>query len=138
MITPRTASQRYLWRFAPAMIVYVVLLFAVTAWLKAPHAPAGPLLYAGAAAPALPLVVVIWSMGRYLVEETDEYQRARRIQSILWGTGATLAIATVWGFLESFAGFPHLPAYYVFIVFCAALGVAQGVSKLFELLGERR
>ena len=131
------ASRRYLWRFTPAMIAYVILILSVTAWLKGPHPPSGGLLYAAAVAPALPLLVVIWAMGRYLVEETDEYLRARQVQSILWGAGVMLAVATVWGFLESVGGVPHAPAYYAFIVFCVAMGVAQCSRKLADRLAER-
>ena len=130
------AGRRYLQRFTPAMVACVVAILGVTWWVR--HAPpTGPLLYAAAVLPALPLLVVIWAMGRYLVEETDEYLRARQVQSILWGAGVTLAIATVWGFLESYADVPHAPAYYAFIVFCAAMGVAQCAAKLADRLGER-
>ena len=130
------AGRKYLQRFAPAMTAYVVAMLGVTWWVK--HAPPdGPLLYVAAVLPALPLLVVIWAMGRYLVEETDEYQRARRVQSILWGAGVTLAIATVWGFLESFTTVPHVPAYYAFIVFCLAMGLAQITAKVADRLAER-
>ncbi len=130
------AGCRYLKRFAPAMAAYVAAILGVTWWVK--HAPpTGPLLYLAALLPALPLLVVIWAMGRYLVEETDEYLRARQVQSILWGAGITLAIATVWGFLESYANAPHAPAYYAFIVFCAAMGMAQCAAKVADRRAER-
>ena len=130
------AGRQYLRRFAPAMAAYVAAILGVTWWVS--HAPpTGPLLYGAAVLPALPLLAVIWAMGRYLVEETDEYQRARQVQSILWGAGITLAIATVWGFLESYANVPHAPAYYAFIVFCVAMGLAQGAAKVAERLSER-
>jgi cobalamin synthase len=123
-------------RFTPAMAAYVVLILGVSAWMK--HAPpTGPLLYAAAVLPALPLLAVIWAMGRYLIEETDEYQRAVQVQSVLWGTGATLAVSTVWGFLETYTKVPHLPAWYAFPVFCAAMGVAQCGRQLADRLGAR-
>lgn len=137
---PRTsvAGRRYLLRFAPAMTAYVVLILAVSFAMRPPHPPTGLLLYAAAVAPALPLLVVIWAMGRYLVEETDEYQRARQVQDILWGAGIMLALATVWGFLETYAGAPHAPAYFAFIVFCAAMGVAQCARKVADRLSPER
>ena len=74
-LTP--AGRRYLMRFTPAMIAYVVVLFTVVWALKPAHAPTGPVVYALAVLPALPILAVIWAMGRFIVEETDEYLRAR-------------------------------------------------------------
>lgn len=131
------AGRRYMRRFAPAMASYVVLILGVSFWLK--HAPpAAPLLYLAAILPALPLLVVIWAIGRYLVEEADEYQRALHVQSVLWGAGVTLALATVWGFLEMYARAPHVPAYWGFTLFCAAWGLAQCSRQLADHLAARR
>ena len=131
------AGRRYLMRFTPAMVAYVVVLFAVVWALKPPHAPSGALLYVLAVLPALPVLAVIWAMGRFIVEETDEYLRARQIEAILWATGLTLAACTVWGFLESYAPVPHFPAYFAFILFCACLGLAQCGRKVADRRAER-
>jgi hypothetical protein len=124
------AGRRYMVRFTLAMIGYAVVLFGVTFWVRGAAAPTGALLYAAAAAPAVPLLGLIWAMGRYLVEETDEYLRARLVEAILWATGVTLAATTVWGFLESYARAPHAPAYGVFILFCGVLGLVQCARRL--------
>ena len=76
-------------------------------------------------------------MGRYLVEETDEYLRARQVEAVLWASGLTLAATTVWGFLEAAGAAPHAPAYDAFIVFCVCLGLVQGARRLVDALGER-
>ena len=118
------AMSRYLARFMPTMALYIVVLltcvFAIDAWK-----PAGPLLWLLAVAPALPMIGIIVVMGLYLVEETDEFQRSMLVQSLLWGIGITLAIASIWGFLENTNLVPHLPSFLWFPVFCGAFGLAQ-------------
>ena len=118
------AMSRYLGRFMPTMAGYVVVLlacvFAIDAWR-----PTGPLLWALAIAPALPMIGIIVVMGLYLVEETDEFQRTILVQSLLWGIGITLAVASVWGFLENEHLVPHLPSFLWFPFFCGAMGLAQ-------------
>jgi hypothetical protein len=118
------AHRAYTIRLSVSMTIYVVVLFAVVRIFVA-HPPQGPLRYGLAVLPALPIIGAIWAMGRYLVEEQDEYQRARIIRAMLIGLGVTLVLATAWGFVESFAGGPQIPMYYVFIVFCAAMGLAR-------------
>jgi hypothetical protein len=118
------AAKRYLVRFFPAMGAYVAVLFA-SIWMIKTWAPQGALLWGLAIAPALPIIAVIAIMGLYLVEETDEFVRAKLVQAMLWGIGVTLAGCTAWGFLESADLVAHLPLYLVFPVFCGAMGLAQ-------------
>ena len=128
------AARRYLWRFLPAMAVYSAAVLGVSAWLGGSAPPRGLLLYAAAVAPAVPLLAAIWAIGRFLVELEDEYQRALLIEAVLWATGLTLAITTVWGFLQVYADAPAPPLFFVFILFCAALGVAQIARQIRERL----
>lgn len=121
---PSTAARRYLRRFFPAMTAYVVVLFA-SLWFIENHNPKGPLLWLLGVAPAIPVMGVIAAMGLYLVEETDEFQRAILVQSMLWGIGITLSLSTAWGFLENVGALPHFPLYLIFAVFCGAFGLAQ-------------
>jgi hypothetical protein len=110
---------------------YVVLLFAVVWWFQT-NAPRGAVKYVAAVLPALPLLAVIWALGMYLVDETDEYIRMRTVRACLIATGLVLAAATAWGFLEQFEAVPHLPLYYVFVVWCAFFGLAQVVNRLLD------
>lgn len=118
------AIRAYMARFTVSMVLYMVVLFGVV-WVFNTHPPQGPASYLLAALPGLPIVGVIWSIGRYLLEEQDEYQKVRAVRSILGGIAVTLALTTVWGFIENFAGGPQIPMYYVFVVFCAAMGVIR-------------
>ena len=118
------AARRYMKRFIPSMLLYVVVL-AGSLVAIGQFRPQGPLLWALAIAPALPILAVIVVMGLFLVEETDELPRLVMAQSMLWGIGITLAVATVWGFLENADLVPHLSSFLMFPLFCGAMGIAQ-------------
>lgn len=118
------ASRRYIRRFIAAMTAYVLLLVAVIWLLQSAAAPSAPLRYLLAVLPALPILAVVWALGRLLIEETDEVLRARVIQQLLWGSAFALSVSTVWGFLEQLGGAPHVPAYWVFPVFCLGMVIA--------------
>ncbi len=122
------AVRRYVRRFIPLMIAYVLVLLAVVHVMNTAP-PEGPLVYILAVLPALPLIGVIFVMGRLLVEESDEYLRMLLARQMLIATGVTLVICTIWGFLESFADVPHVPIYWAFVVWCFGLGVGGCVNK---------
>lgn len=127
--TPRNPAQkRYIARFIPTMAVYVISIFTVS-WVFNRYEPLGPLAWGLALLPALPLLAVIAIMGLYLREEGDEFVRNVLVESMLWGVGLTLAIMTVWGFLEIYADAPRLPAFWAFPIFCMGMGVAQPLVR---------
>jgi len=126
--TSNPAQKRYIIRFMPTMAVYVASIFAVT-WVFNRYEPTGPAAWALALLPALPLLAVIAIIGVYLHEEADEFIRNVLVEAMLWGMGLTLAIMTVWGFLEIYAETPRLPAFWAFPIFCFGMGVAQPFVK---------
>lgn len=73
-------------------------------------------------APALAMVAV---MGRYLIEETDEYLRYRASLAALIGLGIVLCLGTIWGFLETFGLVPNIFAWWVVPVWAIGLGIGQ-------------
>jgi|SRR5271165_3335554 len=126
--TNNLATRRYLWRFLPTMGLYVAFLFTAV-WVFSRYHPTGVLAYALAVLPALPIIGVIVVVGLYLSEEKDEFQRTVLIQSMIWGIGVTLAITTVWGFLEDFVNVPHMQPYLVFPIYCALSGIFTPILK---------
>ena len=125
-----SAAQRiYFRRFFPLMLAYAAML-AGAVWLNRVAAPSGALAVLLAILPALPLVGVIWAMGRLIVEETDEYQRSLTVRQFLIATGFMLAAACIWGFLEEFGQVPHLPMYWAFIIWCAGLAVGSLANEM--------
>jgi hypothetical protein len=85
----------------------------------------GPLLWLAGILPSLPVFGMIWTMGRYLREEQDEYLRMRAASAALVATGILLAIATAWGFLEMFGVVPHVPSWAAFPIWAIGLGAGQ-------------
>jgi hypothetical protein len=127
---PQNAAQRrYLQRFLPTMALYVIAILAVT-WEFAHHHPTGIFVYLLAILPALPLIGTLVVVGLYLAEEPDEFERTIVVQSMLWGIGATLAVSTAWGLLETFASVRHIPTFYVFILFWVVVGVSQPFIRM--------
>lgn len=133
MTTKSVATRNYRLRIWALGGAYVATLLPAVFWFR--HgAPSGALAYVVAVAPAVPVVGMVWTMGLYLLEERDEYIRMRRTQDFLWAAGLTFSIATVWGFLENFDLVPHVPAFYLVVLFCGALGVIRCLSSLFRLV----
>ncbi len=118
------AAKRYLRRFLPTMVAYVLIILGVS-WAFEHLRPTGPLAWALAVLPAIPILGVIAIMGLYLKDEADEFQRNVLVEAMIWGVGLTLAVMTVWGFLELYAGAPKLPSFFAFPIFCAGMGLAQ-------------
>lgn len=87
--------------------------------------PSGVVLGLVAILPALPVLGMIWAMQRYLREERDEFLRIRFTHAALTGTGMLLAIATVWGFLETFHVAPHAPGWLAMPVWAVSMGLGR-------------
>lgn len=115
---------RYNRRMLAASFGYVLGLgIALAIWKN--YEPSGPSAFAIALLPTLPTFAMIWAMGRYLVEETDEYLRYRMVRAAIMSLGMVLAIGIFWGFLETFELVPHVWAWWVLPVWSVGLGVAQ-------------
>jgi hypothetical protein len=123
------AFKRYQRRVMVVMAAYVVLLFAASWMVKHSH-PVGWQLYFWSALPAIPVILVIVSMGRYIAEEKDEYLRLRTMLALLVATGALVGTLVVSDFLQAFAGAPAFPPFTSFIIFALAFGATQAVLKL--------
>ena len=118
------AQRRYIRRFMVLMGGYVVLLMAVTAYLRDHHPTGAPLILLSVL-PALPLLGTIGVIAMYIAEEKDEFIRHRLVTAMLGGIGILLAITTVWGFLELHDAVPHFPTFLGFPLFCGAFGLTQ-------------
>lgn len=125
------AERRYVVRMALCMAVYIAVLLAIRAWLRSQMPPTGPMLYLAAVVSSLPIVGSVVILGRYLAEETDEYQRAVQVRAVLWATSVTLSVTAVWGFLQSYAHVAAEPAYNTFF-FWMAMAVVQVVIRFRE------
>jgi hypothetical protein len=122
--TNTLAKKHYLRDARYIMASYAAVLVVVSWTMKRGHVHGAP-AYIIAALPALLIVGLILRMGRYLSEETDEYQRMLTVRSILVGTAALLGTVVVEDFVRGFANAPALPPFVSFFVFMAATGFMQ-------------
>ena len=123
------AWKRYNWRVVWLSLVYAGLLMLAVYGFKHQLVP-GPLKYFVAMLPALPIIGIFGAIGRYLVEEQDEYVRMLMVRQTLWASGIALSLATIWGFLENFDVAGHIDAYYICVVWFAGLGIGGIINKL--------
>ena len=123
------AAKRYNIRVVWLSLLYAATLLAATYAFKH-HLLSGPPAYIAAILPALSIIGVFGAMGRYLVEETDEYLRMLLIRQSLWASAFALSIATTWGFLESFGLAGHIEAFYVAVVWFGGLGLGSIYNRL--------
>lgn len=123
------AYKRYNRTVIVLSLVYVALLFAAETVIRRGYL-GGPLAYVVAVLPALPIIGIFAAIGRYLVEETDEYIRFLTVRQTLIASGLTLSVATAWGFLESFGLAPHFDTYWIAVIWFAGLGLGACINKL--------
>jgi hypothetical protein len=121
----RVYNHRVIWLSA----LYAVFLVGAVYAFKH-HLLSGVAAYAAAILPALPIIGIFAAMGRYLVEEQDEYVRNLMVRQTLWASGFALSVATVWGFLESFDLAGHIDSYYIVIAWFAGLGLGACINRL--------
>jgi hypothetical protein len=123
-LTVPPAIAIYSQRMLIFSFTYMAALFgAVTVYHQ--FKPTGPTLWFIAVVPAVPIMFFVWTFGRYLVEETDEYMRMRQVSATLLATGWLLVMATIWGFLETFGVAIHVPGWAAVPVWAIGLGVIQ-------------
>jgi hypothetical protein len=123
------AFKRYQRRVMTVMAAYLLILLSASWIVKHGHLH-GWQLYFWSALPAIPVILVIVAMGRYLSEEKDEYLRLRTMRALLVATGALLGTLVASDFLQAFAGAPAFPPFTSFVIFCVAFAIAQLVLKL--------
>ena len=123
------AWKRYNWRVVWLSLLYCAFLLPAVYGFKhqlVPHSVA----YLVAILPALPIIGLFAAIGRYLVEEQDEYVRMLMVRQTLWASGLTLSLATAWGFLDNFKLVDHIDGYWIVVVWFFGLGVGGIVNKL--------
>ena len=123
------AWKRYNHRVIWLSLVYAAFLLPAVYGFKHNLVP-GQLKYIVAILPALPIIGIFGAIGRYLVEEQDEYVRMLMVRQILWASAFTLSIATTWGFLDNFELVGHADGYWIVILWFFGLGLGGVYNRL--------
>lgn len=119
-----SAIWRYSRDFLASTLAYVIALsVAVYLWNNVDSIR--QFAWALALLPIAPAFAMIYFMGRYLNEETDEFLRHRAAMSSLIGLGLVLILGTFWGFMETFGVVPNIWAWWVVPVWAIGLGLGQ-------------
>lgn len=129
MATRTAAWTRYNWRVIWLSLLYAAFLLPAVYGFKHHLIPDG-LRFVVAVLPALPIVGLFVAMGRYLVEEQDEYVRMLRVREMIWAMGFTLSCATIWGFLDNFGLVGHADGYWIVILWYFGQGVGAIANRL--------
>jgi hypothetical protein len=123
------AWKRYKVRVIWLSLLYCAFLLPAVYGFKhqlVPHSVA----FVVAVLPALPIIGIFGAIGRYLVEEQDEYVRMLMVRQTLWASGFTLSLATVWGFLDNFQLVGHIEGYWIVVVWYFGLAIGGLANKL--------
>lgn len=119
-----SAVARYTKGIMASSIAYMLGL-GIAIWVFRNLDPSTGATWLLAMLPIAPIFGMIYVMGRYIAEETDEYLRHRAIMASLFGLGAVLAIGSFWGFLEAFELVPHAEGWWAVPIWAAGMGAAQ-------------
>lgn len=123
------AWKRYNWRVLWLSLLYGAFLIPAVYGFKH-HLVPEALRYFVAILPALPIIGIFAAIGRYLVEEQDEYVRMLMVRQILWASAFTLSIATSWGFLDNFGLVGHVDGYWIVVVWYFGIGLGALYNRL--------
>jgi len=124
---PTGAGVRYQRGTFGSMAYYVVAI-CVAVYVAKGTSLSGIWLYMLAAQPGAAIAIQIWVTLRYL-READEYVRALMAKRLIAASMATLALMTVWGFLETFAGVAHIPGWWAYILMWFLFGLSGLVIR---------
>ncbi len=75
-----------------------------------------------------PVIGQIWAT-LSLMRESDEFVRAVVAKQFILASGLAMAVASVWGFGESYAAAPHIPAWMIYPLFWGCFGLIAPFVK---------
>ncbi len=122
-----SAHKRYVLRTMAFMSGYVAVnvaaIFGAFDDIASPAAA-----WALALTVSAPVVGQIWAT-LALMRESDEFVRAVVAKQFILASGLAMAVASVWGFGESYADAPHIPAWIIYPLFWACFGLIAPFVK---------
>lgn len=77
---------------------------------------------------AAPVAGQIWAT-LALMNDSDEFMRALMAKRFIVASGLAMALATAWGFMESYGDAPHVPAWMIYPLFWALFGLVTPLIR---------
>jgi hypothetical protein len=114
------AAKAYVRALAFWGTVYVALVVALSSARNA-HWLIEPWNWIAAWTPAIPIAGVMWALLAYM-RDSDEFVRALTAKRLVVALLVTQVLCSVWGFLEVYAGAPHVELYLVVPIFWGTYG----------------
>lgn len=122
------AGRRYVirtWAFMVPYMLICISMMLTDAFDDIIGKPAG---WGLAAAVSAPVIGQLWAT-LSLMRESDEFVRALTAKQFIVSAGLAMALATFWGFAETFANAPHLPGWLIYAAFWAIYAVVAPFIK---------
>jgi hypothetical protein len=126
--TAKQAARRYSRDMIVASLIYSVFVFAGASAIRNLDLPQWAVICI-ALAPLLPAMLMLRAYAVF-VAAVDEFQRRMQSEAITIAAGVVGFGSFAYGFLEEWAGFPHLPLIWVLPVLIGVWGVALCVIRL--------
>jgi hypothetical protein len=120
--------RRYTIRIVLFVSSYVIILTSSLAFARGGSEHSQATLIGLALITAFPIIGMFWAIFRLLVETDDEYQRLLFAKQNLLATAATLAIITVWQFLQVYDVVTTGPQW-MGVIWFAMLGIAAPIVR---------
>lgn len=121
----RAAKRRYTRDMAIAAAIYVAFVIAAVLVIRFVHPPQWATIVL-ALLPQAPALLMLRAYVIY-VNALDEFQRRVQTEALMVATGVVVFGSFAYGFLEEWAGFPHVPLLWVFPVYSVVLAIANAV-----------
>ena len=122
--TGTPAHRRYIVRTMAFSVPYVAICIAMMTTDAFDDLMGKPAAWVLAAAVSAPVIGQIWAT-LALMRESDEFVRGLTAKQFILAAGLAMAVAVFWGFGETFAGAPHIPAWLIYPLFWALYGVSS-------------
>lgn len=123
----KAAAKRYRRDVAIAGAIYLVLVFGAALWIRNFDPPQWAVIVLSLA-PVAPALMML----RAYIEFTrsmDEFQRRVQSEALIVASAIVVFGSFAYGFLEEWAGFPHVPLLWVFPAFSFVFGVAHIIVR---------
>jgi hypothetical protein len=123
----KPVAKRYTREMIIASLLYTAVVFAgaSTTRMDVPHW----VIVVAAIAPLFPALLMLRAYITF-VNGIDEFQRRIQSEAVMIAAGVTGFGTFTYGFLEEWAGFPHLPLIWVLPILIGSWGVALCIVRL--------